>query len=68
MPSLRYLNALGGGQSFRGKAEKGVESRFSCVVLAGQRSMTQRREALRACKVRVRLRVKVRVVGLGIRL
>lgn len=30
-----YLNSLGGGKGFRGKAEKGVENPYSCVVLAG---------------------------------
>ena len=46
----RYLNAVGGGKGFSGKAEKGKENPYSCVVLAGQRSMEQRRSALRAFK------------------
>eukprot|EP00908_Phaeocystis_cordata_P014187 Transcript_25287.p2 GENE.Transcript_25287~~Transcript_25287.p2 ORF type:complete len:497 (+),score=198.89 Transcript_25287:1190-2680(+) len=46
----RYLQAMGGGRGFSGKAEKGLENPYSCVVLAGQRSMDQRRAALRAFK------------------
>ena len=45
-----YLHAVGGGRGFGGKAEKGLENPYSCVVLAGQRSMDQRRAALRAFK------------------
>jgi len=46
----RFLQAAGGGGSFRGKMEKGVENPYSCVVLAGQRSMEERRRNLRAFK------------------
>lgn len=43
----KFLNELGGsGSGFRGKAESGKESKYSCVVLAGQRSMEERRRAL----------------------
>ncbi|PSC75014.1 ATP-dependent RNA helicase DDX1 [Micractinium conductrix] len=47
-----FLNSLGGGSGggFRGKRESGVESRYSCVVLAGARSMDERRAALQAFK------------------
>jgi ATP-dependent RNA helicase DDX1 len=37
-----YLNKVGGGKGYRGKAEKGVENPYSCVVLAGMRSMDER--------------------------
>ena len=36
----------GGGRAFRGKAESGKENPYSCVVLAGARSMHERRKAL----------------------
>jgi ATP-dependent RNA helicase DDX1 len=43
----KFLNELGGGASgFSGKAESGKEGKYSCVVLAGQRSMEERRRAL----------------------
>lgn len=45
----KFLNNMGGG-GFRGKTEKGMENPYSCVVLAGQRSMEQRRAALKAFK------------------
>ena len=48
-----FLNGLGGGsatKSFRGKVEKGLENPYSCVVLAGARSMQERRQALAAFK------------------
>ena len=45
-----FLNAAGGGKGFRGKAEKGVENPYSCVVLAGMRSMDERRRSLAAFK------------------
>jgi ATP-dependent RNA helicase DDX1 len=45
-----FLNAAGGGRAFRGKAEKGVENKYSCVVLAGMRSMDERRRNLAAFK------------------
>ncbi len=41
-----FLTSLGGGGKFRGKMEKGVENPYSCLVLAGARSMDQRRDAL----------------------
>uniref|UniRef100_A0A7S2YVG3 Helicase C-terminal domain-containing protein n=1 Tax=Chloropicon laureae TaxID=464258 RepID=A0A7S2YVG3_9CHLO len=44
---------MGGGSSgkkFRGKVEKGLENPYSCVVLAGARSMHERRAALQAFK------------------
>ena len=45
----RHLNALGGGRGFRGKAEKGKENPYSCVVLAGWRTVEERRANLQAC-------------------
>ncbi|KAL0042243.1 hypothetical protein WJX77_007018 [Trebouxia sp. C0004] len=45
-----FLTGLGGGGKFRGKMEKGVENPYSCLVLAGARSMDQRRDALQAFK------------------
>lgn len=41
-----YLNTVGGGGRYRGKMEKGKENPYSCLVLAGQRSMQERRAAL----------------------
>lgn len=35
-----------GGGAFRGKREGGKEHPYSCVVLAGQRTMEERRRAL----------------------
>ena len=46
----KFLNEAGGGKAFRGKAEKGVENPYSCVVLAGMRSMDERRRNLAAFK------------------
>ena len=43
-----FLIGLGGGAKFRGKMEKGVENPYSCLVLAGARSMDQRRDAPQA--------------------
>ena len=45
-----FLNAAGGGQTYKGKKEKGVENPFSCCVLAGQRTMEERRRNLAAFK------------------
>lgn len=44
-----FLTGLGGGGKFKGKMEKGVENPYSCLVLAGARSMDQRRDALQVC-------------------
>ena len=41
-----FLNGLGGGQGYSGKMEKGKQNAYSCLVLAGQRSLPERREAL----------------------
>lgn len=46
----KYLNSVGGGRRFNGKTEKGKENPYSCVVLAGMRSMQERRAALQAFK------------------
>ena len=65
-----YLHAVGGGRGFRGKAEKGVENPFSCVVLAGMRSMDERRRNLAAFKegdVRFMICTDVAARGLDIK-
>ena len=41
-----FFQSTGGGSGYRGKTEKGKENEYSCLVLAGQRSMQERREAL----------------------
>ena len=41
-----FLTGLGGGRRFRGKMEKGLENPYSCLVLAGARSMQERKQAL----------------------
>ncbi|CAG9464204.1 unnamed protein product [Pedinophyceae sp. YPF-701] len=46
----RFLNELGGGRAFRGKAESGKEGAYSCCVLGGARSMEERRRNLEAFK------------------
>jgi ATP-dependent RNA helicase DDX1 len=48
----------GGGAAFRGKRESGKEHPYSCVVLAGARSMEERRTALQ-------VRVGARLPELG---
>jgi ATP-dependent RNA helicase DDX1 len=52
----KFLLGLGGDGSssgssgaFRGKRESGKEHTYSCVVLAGQRTMDERRRALQVC-------------------
>ena len=45
-----FLVGVGGGQKFRGKVEKGKENIYSCCVLAGMRSMQERRANLQAFK------------------
>ena len=47
-----FLTGLGGGGKFRGKMEKGLENPYSCLVLAGARSMDQRRDALQVSHMR----------------
>uniref|UniRef100_A0A0G4F4K4 DEAD box protein 1 n=1 Tax=Chromera velia CCMP2878 TaxID=1169474 RepID=A0A0G4F4K4_9ALVE len=42
----KYLNQLGGGRGFSGKAETGKENPYSCVVLAGMRQQEERRRNL----------------------
>lgn len=46
----KFLNLAGGGQVFKGKVEKGKENIYSCCVLAGMRSMDERRRNLQAFK------------------
>ena len=45
-----FLNNVGGGKQFMGKVEKGKENAYSCCVLAGMRSMSDRRRNLEAFK------------------
>ncbi|KAJ1483079.1 DEAD-domain-containing protein [Baffinella frigidus] len=45
----KHFNSLGGSK-FRGKAEKGRENPYSCVVLAGWRSVEERRANLQSFK------------------
>ena len=49
-----FLNGLGGGGGFQGKTERGKENAYSCLVLAGQRSMEERRTALQVPPVLLR--------------
>ncbi|PNH01214.1 ATP-dependent RNA helicase DDX1 [Tetrabaena socialis] len=71
----RFMNALGGGgggggSGFRGKKESGKENPYSCVVLAGARSMDERRAALAAFKegdVRFLIATDVAARGIDIR-
>ncbi|GLC38638.1 hypothetical protein PLESTB_000455000 [Pleodorina starrii] len=78
----RFLNSLGGaggggggggaggGGGFRGKKESGKENPYSCVVLAGARSMDERRAALAAFKegdVRFLICTDVAARGIDIR-
>ena len=65
-----FLQSAGGGKGFRGKAKKGVENKFSCVVLAGMRSMEERRRNLAAFKeggVRFMICTDVAARGLDIK-
>lgn len=63
----RFLVAAGGGSSFRGRVEKGKEGLYSCCVLAGMRSMDERRANLEAFKEGdVRLLVCTDVAARGI--
>ena len=45
-----FLVAHGGGRRFSGKAEKGKENPFSCVVLHGGRQHAERKRNLAAFK------------------
>merc|ERR1712048_295649 len=45
-----YLNSLGGTKGYGGKMETGKENPYSCVVLAGMRDQTERRNNLEAFK------------------
>ncbi|KAH8098309.1 DNA/RNA helicase [Aureococcus anophagefferens] len=46
----RYLVGQSGGQKFKGKRDSGKEGAYSCCVLAGARSMDERRKNLEAFK------------------
>jgi ATP-dependent RNA helicase DDX1 len=45
-----FLTTHGGGNKFRGRVESGKEHKYSCCVLAGMRSMNERRAALESFK------------------
>eukprot|EP00899_Mesostigma_viride_P015632 jgi/Mesvir1/2406/Mv22148-RA.1 len=66
----RFLNTCGGSKGFMGKAETGKENPYSCVVLAGVRSMEERRRNLAAFKegdVRLLICTDVAARGLDIK-
>ncbi len=46
----KFLVASGGGKKFAGRVEKGTENLYSCCVLAGMRSMEERRRNLQYFK------------------
>ncbi|CAM9116132.1 unnamed protein product [Discosporangium mesarthrocarpum] len=46
----KFLVEAGGGQRYTGKTSSGKENKFSCCVVAGMRSMKQRRANLQAFK------------------
>ncbi|CAM9108639.1 unnamed protein product [Choristocarpus tenellus] len=46
----QFLVDVGGGQRFFGKSDTGKENKYSCCVLAGMRSMKERRINLQAFK------------------
>ena len=65
-----YLTALGGGQRWRPGMEKGKENAYSAVVLAGMRSMDERRrnlDAFREGTVRFLICTDVAARGLDIK-
>lgn len=55
-------DAAAGGGAFKGKREGGKEHPYSCVVLAGQRSMDERRRALQVIHLGLAERVCTRLV------
>ena len=64
------LTAAGGSARFRGAMERGKENSYSCVVLAGMRSMDERRknlEAFKAGDVRFLVCTDVAARGLDVR-
>ena len=65
-----FLCEHGGGQKFRGRVESGKEHKYSCCVLAGMRSMQDRRAALDAFRegdVRFLICTDVAARGIDIR-
>ena len=63
----KYLNRIGGGREFRGRKESGKESPYSCCVLAGMRSMHERRQNLEAFKAGdVKIMIATDVAARGI--
>jgi ATP-dependent RNA helicase DDX1 len=46
----KFMISMGGGGGFRGEREKGKENPYSCCVLSGMRSNSDRAEALQAFK------------------
>eukprot|EP00941_MAST-03F_sp_MAST-3F-sp1_P001199 g1199.t1 len=62
-----YLTSVGGGRKFRADSLGGKENEYSCAVLAGMRSMEQRRENLKAFKNgQVRFLIATDVAARGI--
>ena len=65
-----YLQSVGGGSKFKRGMEKGKENPYSCVVLAGMRSMDDRRknlDAFREGDVRFLICTDVAARGLDIK-
>jgi len=66
----KFLNSLGGGRGFAGKAESGKENPYSCVVLAGMRDQQERQRNLahfKAGDVRFLIATDVAARGIDIR-
>jgi ATP-dependent RNA helicase DDX1 len=65
----RYLNKIGGSGTFRGRKESGKESPYACCVLAGMRSMHERRrnlEAFKAGDVKILIATDVAARGIDV--
>ena len=65
----KYLNKIGGSGSFRGRKESGKESPYACCVLAGMRSMHERRrnlEAFKAGDVKILIATDVAARGIDV--
>ncbi len=65
----KYLNKIGGSGGFRGRKESGKESPYACCVLAGMRSMHERRrnlEAFKAGDVKILIATDVAARGIDV--
>jgi len=63
----RFFIGFGGGTKFTGKRESGPQNKYSCCVLAGMRSMQERRQNLEAFKeLDVRILIATDVAARGI--